>query len=70
MTEAGLEPPLADQLHVETQAAEEVGQVVRLRAVADLDLDVAKLLVEAPQTLNLPCSKSAQAAKLVKAGPS
>jgi hypothetical protein len=70
VTEAGLEPPLADDLHVETQTAEEVGQVVRLRAVADLDLDVAKLLVEAPQTPPPPFSKSGQAAQLVKASPS
>jgi hypothetical protein len=70
LTKAGLEPPLADKFHIETKTAEEVGQVLRLREVADLDLDTAKLLLEAPQTRHLPPSKSGQAAKLVKAGPS
>ena len=70
VAEAGLEGPLADNLHVEAQTAQEVGQVVRLRAVADLDFDAAKVPVEAPQTPTPPFSKSGQAAKFVKAGPS
>ena len=50
LTKAGLEPPLSDKLHIEAETAEELGQVMRLREVADLDLDTAKLLLDTPQT--------------------
>jgi hypothetical protein len=70
LTKAGLEPPVTDKFDIETKTAEEVGQVMRLREVADLDLDTAVMPLEAPQTRHLPCSKSGQAAELVKAGPS
>jgi hypothetical protein len=69
LTKAGLEHPLTGKLHIETETAEELGQVMRLREVADLDLDAAKLPLDTPQT-PLPPSKCGQAARLVKAGPS
>jgi hypothetical protein len=70
LTKAGLEPALTYKLHIEAETAEEVSQVMRLREVADLDPNTVKMLLEAPQTRHLPRSKSGQAAKPVKAGPS
>jgi hypothetical protein len=70
VTKPGFEPPLTHKLHIETKTPQEVGQVMRLPAVADLDPDTAKMILEPPQSGTSPLSKSVQAAKIVKAGPS
>lgn len=54
LTKAGLEPPLTDKLHIEAKIAEEVGQIMRLREVADLDLDTAEIPLQGSQTRHLP----------------
>jgi hypothetical protein len=54
ITKASLEPLLTDKLHIEAKTAKKVGHVMRLREVADLDLDTPRMLLETPQSRHLP----------------
>jgi hypothetical protein len=70
LTKASLERPLTDELDVETKTAEEVGQVMRVREVADLVFDTARCSSKRRRSATPRFPKSMCAAKLVKVRPS